>query len=124
MEAAICLPIVLYLLVAVGDFGRFYTQSARLDEVAMAAARSAATQAQPSVGEAAQGAATIRVETFCGCPTEPESRFACGEKSCGDYGEPAHYVQASAQMSFGFLSRYPGFTSAVELERTATVRTR
>jgi hypothetical protein len=119
LELALFAPVLLYLLVAVGDFGRYFVESSRLDDVARAAAHRAAL-AEPNETDA-----TVRVETFCACPQESPEPFACGVRSCGGgYGEPARYVQATAEQPFSFISRYPGFPSSFTMRSQAGVRVR
>ena len=118
LEVALFVPILLYVLVAVGDFARYYVEASRLSEAAVRAARQAAQ------GEQREPSASIRIESFCACPAEPGKRFACGDASCESYGEPARYVQASAEKPFAFMARYPGMPSNLTLRRTAGVRTR
>ena len=119
LELALFAPVLLYLLVAVGDFGRYFVESSRLDDVALAAARRGAAT------EPSESGATVRVETFCACPEESPEPFACGLRSCGGgYGEPARYVQATAEQPFSFISRYPGVPSSVTMRSQAAVRLR
>jgi hypothetical protein len=127
LELALFAPILLYLLVAVADFGRYYVEASRVGEVAMAAARRAAAGqhtdgfgGEPPAAEAL----SVRIETFCACPSEDGERFECGARSCGSYGEPGRYVQASVERPFSFMARYPGFPSTFAIRRKAGVRTR
>jgi hypothetical protein len=119
LEVALFVPILLYVLIAVGDFARYYVEASRLSEAAVRAVRQAAQ------GELQEpSAASIRIDSFCACPTEPAKRFACGDASCESYGEPARYVQASAEKPFAFVARYPGIPSNLTLRRSAGVRVR
>ena len=124
LELALFTPILIYMLVAVGDFGRYYVESSRLGEVATNAARREARG--PSEQQAAAGAEEIQitVATFCSCPEASAERFACGARSCGDYGEPARYVQANVEKPFSFIARYPGFPSKFTMRSQAGVRVR
>lgn len=112
LEFALCAPILLYLLVGVADFARYYVESSQLGEVATMAA------------QAGVGSSTAEVESFCACPFEADAHFACGERSCGDYGEPARYTQAVAVKPFSFIGRYPGFPRNFQIRRRAGMRTR
>ena len=120
LELALCAPVLLYMLVGVADFARYYTESSQAGEAAAYAARRGAA---PSV-EDGLPATTVDVETFCECPFEPNVRFTCGERSCGEYGEPARYSQATVGRPFSFIGRYPGFPKEFEIRRKAGVRLR
>ncbi len=116
LEVALFSPILLYLLIAVFDFARYYTEASQLGEVAIQAARSGGDSSfAPAV--------STEIETFCACPFEPEVRFACGQRACGDYGEPARYTRATVTQPFAFMGRYPGFPRQVSIRRQAGFRT-
>ena len=120
LELALCAPILLYMLVAVADFARYYTESSQVGEAAAYAARQ-----QPSeLAGAEHASTTVDVQTFCECPFAPNVRFACGERTCGEYGEAARYTQATVERPFSFIGRYPGFPKQFQIRRKAGVRLR
>lgn len=130
LEFALTTPILLYLLVGVADFARYYTEAAQAGGVAWdAAQRSAAGEGRGGLGDSALGMEVapgmeVALETFCECPFEPGVRVECTEPVCGDYGLPARYSLATVERPFEFLGRYPGFPRESRIRRTAGIRTR
>ena len=127
LELALCAPILLYVLLGVTDFARYYTEASQVRAAAMAAARRQAAASDPTAlgsGGAQAGELVIELETFCECPFEPDVRFMCGERSCGGYGEPARYSQATVEQPFSFIGAYPGFPREFPIRRKAGVRIR
>jgi len=93
LEFALATPVLLYLLVGVADFARYYSEAAEAGGIAWdAARRNAAGAAQP---EPPNGV-VIAVETFCECPFEPGVSVGCAQAVCGDYGPPAQYSSSSS----------------------------
>ena len=120
LEFALCTPILLYLLVAVSDFSRYYVEVSRVGQAAWSAAQTAAAGSERF--QAASPSISVETETYCSCPLRPDVRLACGERSCGAYGEPARYALASATKPFSFMGRYPGIPRLLQIRRTAGVR--
>ena len=132
IEMALLSPLLLLLVLGVGDFGRIMYHGITLGN----AARAGAAYGSQSLGaladttgirvaaeEEAQNITpiTVAVQRVCECPGG--SVVACTTASCAGYGVPMAFVEVTTTTTFTpIAASYPGIPGPTVMTRIAKVR--
>ena len=133
IETALVTPLLLLLVLGVGDFGRIMYHAITLGH----AARAGAAFGSQSVGhltntagirtaaeEEAQNIGTIGVSSQRVCECTGGTAVSCQTSNCSGYGAPKAFVEVTTTINFTPLSAVvPGIPNGTLLTRTAKVRT-
>ena len=130
-ELAVVMPLLLLMVLGVGDFGRVLYSAITLSHAARAGAAYGAQSIghtgdaagiQQAAEEEAQNIAPITVtsQRICECPGG--AAVSCTTASCGSYGAPLAFVEVTTAQTFQTLVAFPGVPDTVPLTRTAKVR--
>ena len=131
VEMALVMPLLLLMVLGVGDFGRVLYRAITLSHAARAGAAYGAQgggHAGDAAGirqaaeEEAQDIAPITVTSQRICECTGGAAVSCMMASCGSYGAPRAFVEVTATQTFATLVPFPGIPSTVPLSRTAKVR--
>ena len=131
IEAAIVVPLLLLLVLGVGDFGRIMYYGITLENAARAGAafgsqstghlsdtngiRQAAEQEAQNIGSI-----SVSSQKICECTG---GSVSCTTSNCSGYGAPMAFVEVTTTTTFTPLSSaFPGIPGATLLTRTAKVR--
>ncbi len=130
LELAVVFPILLLLLIGVGDFGRVYFASVTVANAARAGAEYGARRfdtvldtagmrayAQADGNEAGTLTFSPLPRSYCECNG---SAHAC--TACSSGAAPDVFVEVTASKTVPFLLRYPGLPSSITITRKATFR--
>ncbi len=132
IEMALVTPLLLLLVLGVGDFGRIMFYGITLTNAARAGAafgsqglgnladtngiRVAAEQEAQNIGPI-----TVTSQRVCECTSG--TAVACTVANCAGYGAPMAFVEVTATTTFTPLSAsYPGIPGASLMTRVAKVR--
>ena len=132
IETALLTPVLLLLVLGVGDFGRIMYHGITLGN----AARAGASHGVHSVARLTDGAGiktaaeqdaqdigaiTVGSQLICECAGG--AVVTCGTTSCGGYGAPKAFVEVTATTTFTPISAVlPGIPGTSNLTRTARMR--
>ena len=131
IELAVLLPLLLLLVLGIGDFGRGLYWGITLTHAARAGAQygaqSIAKSADSSgIQQAAQNEAqnigTISVSSAVVCQCPGGSNVSCTSTTCAGYGAPQVSVLVTTSTTFNTVAPWPGVPRTTALSRTATVR--
>ncbi|MDP6605401.1 MAG: pilus assembly protein [Dehalococcoidia bacterium] len=131
VEMAVIMPLLLLMVMGVGDLGRVMYTAITLSHAARAGAAYGAQSnghtgdaagIQQAAEEEAQNIGTIGVTSQRICECTGGSPVSCTTASCGSYGPPRAFVEVTATQTYATLIAYPGIPSTVPLSRTAKVR--
>ena len=131
VEMTMIMPLLLLMVLGVGDFGRIMYTAITLSHAARAGAAYGA-QSNGHAGdvpgivlaaeEEAQDIAPIAVTSQRVCECTGGAAVSCTIASCGGYGAPRAFVEVTVTRTFSTLVPFPGVPSSVPLSRTAKVR--
>ncbi len=132
IETALLTPLLLLMVLGVGDFGRVMYHGITLGN----AARAGAAYGSQSTGHLADttgirvaaeqealdiGAITVSSQRVCECTGG--TVVPCTTASCAGYGAPMAFVEVTASETFTPISAsFPGIPGATALARVAKVR--
>lgn len=132
IEMALVSPLLLLLVLGVGDFGRILYHGITLSNAARAGAAYGA-QSTLHLGDAAGiqlaaeeeaqniGPITVTSERVCECASG--TAVACTTASCSGYGAPMAFVRVTTSTTFTPISAsFPGIPDGATLTRVAKVR--
>jgi len=131
LELALVLPMLVLLLVLVGDFSRVFYSAITLTHAARAGAAYGAQSAVTGgdavgIASAARAEAvnigTVGVQSSLACACPGTGAVNCVSGSCGTYGPPQMSLSVTATQTFETLIRYPLVPHQLALSRTAIVR--
>ncbi len=131
VEMAVISPLLLVMVLGVGDFGRVLYTAITLSHAARAGAAYGAQSTgytgdtggiQLAAEEEAQNIAPIGVTSQRVCECTGGAPVSCTISSCGSYGAPRAFVEVTTTRTFQTVSPYPGLPDTVALSRTAKVR--
>ena len=146
VEFALVLPVLVFLCMAVGDFGRLYFHALSVVNAASSAVEwgsldsGFAAQTNEMQNRAITDASDLtgvsaNATMFCDCPpadpddftTDPtpvDCALAGVEGTCteGAYGLPRVYVRADVQQTFKTVGPYPGIPNSSVVARSAFMR--
>lgn len=130
---ALISPLLLLLVLGVGDFGRIMYHGITLGNAARAGAAYGAQSSTQYLGESAGirlaaeeeaqniGPITVTSQRVCECTGG--AVVACTTISCPGYGAPMAFVQVTTNTTFTPISSsFPGIPGATTLTRVAKVR--
>jgi Flp pilus assembly protein TadG len=128
---AVAMPLLVLMVLGVGDFGRVLYTAITLSHAARAGAAYGAQSnghtgdsagIQQAAEEEAQDIGTIGVTSQRVCECTGGSPVSCTTASCGSYGAPRAFVEVTTTQTYATLIAYPGIPATVPLTRTAKVR--
>ena len=131
VEMAVAMPLLLLMVLGVGDFGRVLYTAITLSHAARAGAAYGAQSngytgdtagIQQAAEEEAQNIAPITVTSQRICECTGGTPVSCTTASCGSYGVPRAFVEVTTTRTFQTLVPFPGIPDTVPLSRTAKVR--
>ena len=132
VELAVVSPLLIFMALGVGDFGRVLYTALILSNAARAGAQYGAqsnqktadsTGIQQAALEEAQDISPIAVasQQICECPGGG-GPVSCTAATCAGYGVPQVFVEVTTTKTFQTLAPYPGIPNTIPLSRVAKIR--